>query len=192
MICRLDATCSRSASYVPGAHLNLPDIGGSQQIEQNYISVHGSGSIHDTYMLDGMLVNTTYADGQIQQYIDNAAIQESTYQSSNVTAEASGGGMLTNLVPRDGGNQFHVQLFAGGSGGSGFWQANNLDQNLANRGLGGQDKTIKIEDFDGSFGGPIKGQAVVHADRAATSHIHAGRRLGLSQWPARHSGRASV
>src|SRR5262249_32940702 len=25
------------ASYVPGAHLNLPDIGGSQQIEQNYI-----------------------------------------------------------------------------------------------------------------------------------------------------------
>ena len=143
-------------SYVPGAHLNLPDIGGSQQIEQNYISVHGSGSTHDTYMLDGMLVNTTYADGQIQQYIDNAAIQESTYQSSNVTAEASGGGMLTNLVPRDGGNQFHVSLFAGGSGGSGFWQANNLDQNLANRGLGGQDKTIKIEDYDGSFGGPIK------------------------------------
>src|SRR5215472_13130020 len=26
------------ASYVPGAHLNLPDIGGSQQIEQNYVS----------------------------------------------------------------------------------------------------------------------------------------------------------
>ena len=143
------------ASYVPGAHLNLPDIGGSQQIEQNYVSVHGSGSVHDSYYLDGMKVNTTYADGQIQQYIDNAAIQESTYQASNVTAEASGGGMFTNLIPRDGGNLFHFSLFAGGSGGSSFWQANNLDTKLAARGLGGQDKTIKIEDFDGSFGGPM-------------------------------------
>ncbi len=103
-----------------------------------------------------MIVNTTYADGQIQQYIDNAAIQESTYQSSNVTAEASGGGMFTNLVPRDGGNQYHLNLFAGGSGGSNFWQGNNLDANTTARGLSGQDKTVKIEDFNGAFGGPIK------------------------------------
>jgi hypothetical protein len=144
------------ASYVPGAHLNLPDIGGSQQIEQNYISVHGNGSVHDSYYLDGMKVNTTYADGQIQQYIDNAAIQETTYQASNVTAEASGGGMYTNLVPKDGGNQYHFTLFAGGSGGDGFWQASNLDTKLAARGLSGQDKTVKIEDFDGAFSGPIK------------------------------------
>src|SRR5579864_7232196 len=46
------------ASYTPGAHLNLPDIGGSQQVEQNYISLHGNGSVHDVYMLDGMLANT--------------------------------------------------------------------------------------------------------------------------------------
>ncbi len=143
------------ASYVPGAHLNLPDIGGSQQIEQNYISIHGNGSVHDTYLFDGMLVNTTYLDGQIQQYIDNAAIQETTYQSSNVTANASGGGMFTNLVPRDGGNQYHLNIFAGGSAGSGWWQADNLDKTLVARGLSQQVKTVKIEDFDGSFGGRI-------------------------------------
>ena len=143
-------------SYVPGAHLNLPDIGGSQQVEQNYISVHGSGSTHDTYVLDGLMVNTTYADGQIQQYIDNAAIQESTYSSSNVSAEASGGGMLVNLVPKDGSNNYHVNLFAGGSGGSSFWQGSNVDANLNKRGLGGQSSTVKIQDFDGSFGGPVK------------------------------------
>jgi len=143
-------------SYVPGAHLNLPDIGGSQQIEQNYISLHGNGSTHDVYMMDGMLVNTTYDDGRIQQYIDNAAIQETTYQTSNVTAEASGGGMFTNLIPKDGGNQFHGSVFGGGSGGSNFWQGDNLDRNLLARGLTAQDKTVKIEDFDGSLGGPIK------------------------------------
>ncbi|HWZ32282.1 MAG TPA: carboxypeptidase regulatory-like domain-containing protein [Bryobacteraceae bacterium] len=142
-------------SYVPGAHLNLPDIGGSQQIEQNYISVHGNGSVHDSYYLDGMKVNTTYADGQIQQYIDNAAIQETTSQASNVTAEASGGGMFTNLVPKDGGNQYHASFFGGLSGGSNFWQGNNLDSSTLARGLSGQDKTIKIEDFDGAFTGPI-------------------------------------
>src|ERR1700736_2191971 len=129
------------ASYVPGAHLSVPDIGGSQQIEQNYISLHGNGSTHDVYMMDGMLVNTTYDDGRIQQYIDNAAIQETTYQTSNVTAEASGGGMFTNLVPKDGGNQFHGSLFAGGSGGSNFWQGDNLDRDLRARGLTAQDKT---------------------------------------------------
>jgi hypothetical protein len=144
------------ASYVPGAHLNLPDIGGSQQIEQNYISVHGNSSTQDVYMYDGMLVNTTYLDGAIQQYVDNATIQETTYQNSNNTLDASGGGMFTNLVPKDGGNQFHANFFGGGSGGSNFWQANNLNQTTTLRGLSAQDKTVKIEDFDGSFGGPIK------------------------------------
>src|SRR5215831_19783443 len=93
------------ASYVPGAHLNLPDIGGSQQIEQNYVSLHGNGSVHDTYLLDGLLVNTTYLDGAIQQYVDNETIAETTYQNSNNTLDASGGGMYTNIVPKEGGNQ---------------------------------------------------------------------------------------
>ena len=141
-------------SYLPGAHLNLPDIAGSQQVEQNYVSLHGNGSLHDTYLLDGILINTTYADGQIQNYVDNAMIQESTYQNSNVTAEVSSGGMLTNLVPKEGGNQFHFQLFAGGSDGA--WQSSNVDANLKARGVTGQDAIVKIEDFDGSFGGPIK------------------------------------
>ncbi|HYK61784.1 MAG TPA: carboxypeptidase regulatory-like domain-containing protein, partial [Bryobacteraceae bacterium] len=144
------------ASYVPGAHLNLPDIGGSQQIEQNYITLHGASATANVYMFDGMLVNTTYNDGAIQQYIDNEAIQETTHQNTQINAEASGGGMFLNLVPKDGGNRYHFQFFGGGSGGSNFWQGNNLDSTLAARGLAGQDKTVKIEDFDGSFGGPIK------------------------------------
>src|SRR5215472_10244241 len=144
------------ASYAPGAHLNLPVIGGSQQIEQNYVSVHGNLSVHDSYLLDGMLINTTYLDGQIQQYVDNEAVQETTMQTSNVTAESSGGGLFTNMVPKEGGNRYHAEIFAGGSRGSNFWQANNLDRTLSLRGLSAQDKIFKIEDFDGSFGGPIK------------------------------------
>ncbi|MBZ5610027.1 MAG: TonB-dependent receptor [Acidobacteriia bacterium] len=155
------------ASYIPGAHLNLPDIGGSQQIEQNYISVHGNGPTHDTYTLDGMMVNTTYLDNAIQQYIDNEAIQETTYTGNNNTAEVSGGGMFTNLIPKEGGNAYHLEFFAGGSGGTGWWQASNLDKTIGLRNCppgsaasctptSGQSSTVKIEDFDGSFGGAIK------------------------------------
>ncbi len=144
------------ASYAPGAHLNLPDIGGSQQIEQNYISLHGNSSVHDTYLLDNMIINTTYADGQIQQYVDNMAIQETTLQTSNVTAQVSAGGMLQNMVPKDGGNTYHAQFFGGGSGGSTpFWQGTNVDANDTARGVSGTDSIVKIEDFDGSFGGPV-------------------------------------
>ncbi len=143
------------ASYAPGAHLNLPDIGGSQQVEQNYISVHGNNSTQNQYVLDGMLANTTYSDGAIQNYIDNAAIQETTNQSSGVTAETSGGGMLINLVPRQGGNSFHSDVFLSGSDGTGIWQADNLNATTLARSLAQQDKIVKIEDFDGSFSGPI-------------------------------------
>src|SRR3989442_10605743 len=40
-------------SYTPGVHLNLPDVGGSQQIEQTYLISHGHPSSRDTYLLDG-------------------------------------------------------------------------------------------------------------------------------------------
>jgi Carboxypeptidase regulatory-like domain len=143
------------ASYAPGAHLNLPDIGGSQQVEQNYIALHGNNATQDVYVLDGMLINTTYADGSIQNYVDNAAVQETTLQTSGITAETSGGGMLQNMVPRDGGNTFHSTVFLSGSDGTGIWQADNLNSTTAARALAQQDKVIKIEDFDGAFNGPI-------------------------------------
>ena len=143
-------------SYVPGVHLNSPDIGGSQQIEQNYLSAHGNNSVHSTYLLDGMLINTNLIDGQVQNYVDNSMIQEVTYSTSNFTAEVSAGGVLTNLVPKTGGNTFHGQLYAGGSDGA--WQSSNISSKLTQRnapGILNQDEIVKIEDFDGSIGGPI-------------------------------------
>src|SRR6202035_4328982 len=88
-------------------------------------------------------------------YVDNAAIQETTLQTSGITVETSGGGMLQNMVPRDGGNNFHSTVFLSGSNGTGLWQADNLNATTTARSLAQQDKVIKIEDFDGAFNGPI-------------------------------------
>jgi hypothetical protein len=100
-------------SYVPAVHLNTPDVAGSMQVQQTYLTAHGNQAMDATYLLDGMLINSTIGDGRAQNYVDNAIIQETTYQTSNVTAEVSAGGVYTNMVPKDGGNQFHGDLFLG-------------------------------------------------------------------------------
>jgi hypothetical protein len=89
-------------------------------------------------------------------------VAETTEVSSSVSAEVSAGGMLTNLVPREGGNAFHGNIFLGGS--DGRWQSDNVDQRLIDRAkaanpnnvLSPQVRTDRIEDFNGSIGGPIK------------------------------------
>jgi hypothetical protein len=141
-------------SYVPGVHLNTPDVGGSMQVQQTYISAHGNAPHNTTYLLDGMLVNTTQNDGQIQTYIDNAIVQETTYQTNNITAEVQAGGVLANMIPKDGGNEFHAEVFLAFVGSS--FVGNNGTADLTARGLVGQSAVNRINDFDGSFGGPIK------------------------------------
>ena len=140
-------------SYVPGVHLNAPDVGGTQQIEQTYMSAHGEPAARDIYLLDGMRINTMQNDGLIQIYVDNELLQESTYQTSNVTAEVQGGGVYTNLVPKDGGNDFHGALYAGYTPSQ--FVGNDITQALVARGVTGQSAVNRIEDFDGSIGGPI-------------------------------------
>jgi hypothetical protein len=140
-------------SYVPGVHLNTPDVAGSQQTEQTYMAAHGNPSGRDIYMLDGMLINVTQNDGMIQFYVDNALLQEMTYQTNNTTADISGGGVFTNMIPKDGGNTFHADLFLG-------WVNNNFVGNdigpgLIARGVTGQSAVNKLEDFDGGIGGRI-------------------------------------
>ena len=141
-------------SYVPSVHLNTPDVAGSMQVQQTYMAAHGMHSKNDTYLLDGMLINTTQTDGQIQTYVDNEIISEATYQTSNVTAEVSAGGVYTNLIPKDGGNAFHGDLFLGYVNSA--FVGSNVNSALVARGVAGQSAVNEIQDFDGSFGGPFK------------------------------------
>jgi hypothetical protein len=140
-------------SYTPGVHLNVPDYGGSMQVQQTYMAMHGVPSPRDSYLMDGLLINTTQGDGQIQTYVDQEIFTESVYQTSNVPVEVSGGGVYTNLIPKDGGNQFHADLFLGWVNDN--FVGTNTTQALINRGLAGQSKVTEIEDFDGSLSGPI-------------------------------------
>ncbi len=140
-------------SLVPGVHLNTPDVGGSMQVQQTYMTAHGNQSWHDTYLLDGLLINTTQLDGEIQTYVDNEIIQETTYQVSNATAEVEGGGVYVNMVPKDGGNQFHTEIFLGYVPSA--FVGTNITGRETLRGVTGQSRVSEIQDFDGSFAGPV-------------------------------------
>jgi len=140
-------------SLASGAHLNTPDVGGSMQVQQTYLTAHGNQTNSDTYLLDGMLINTTQSDRTIQTYVDNEIIQESTYQTSNVSADVQAGGVYINMIPKDGGNEFHSDLFLGFIP-SAFVGTNITQQELA-EGVTGQSRVAQIQDLDGSIGGPI-------------------------------------
>jgi hypothetical protein len=116
-------------SLVPGVRLTTPDVGGTQQTEQTYMTAHGNSQFHTAVTMDGLAIHTNLLDGATQNYIDNLLIEEATYKTSGVGADSSRGGVNVNIIPKDGGNTFRGSGYFGGSNGS--WQSNNVTADLA-------------------------------------------------------------
>ena len=60
---------------IPGVKLSRPDVGGSQGMEQAYMRTHGADDRHTSMQVDGMNVNSSMGDGNIQAYNDDALAQ---------------------------------------------------------------------------------------------------------------------
>jgi hypothetical protein len=139
---------------VTGVQLSSPDVGGSRAMQQTYMSTRGLTSANNIVQVDGMMINGLDGDGAVQQYINNAFVQEMTYQTAGAGADVSPGGIRVNIVPRDGGNEFHGSFFGGWTDGA--WQSDNLSSELQALGVRTVDKINKIWDFNFGIGGPIK------------------------------------
>jgi hypothetical protein len=142
-------------SLVPGVRLTVPDVGGTQQTEQSYMTAHGNSQVHTSVTLDGLNVQTNLLDGATQNYIDNLLIEEATYKTSGVGADSARGGVNLNIIPKDGGNTFKGAGYFGGS--SGDWQSDNVTADLETRGLlkRNSSRTARVGDYNGAIGGPI-------------------------------------
>jgi hypothetical protein len=142
-------------SLVPGVRLTTPEVGGTQQTEQTYMTVHGNSQVHTAVTMDGLAVHTNLLDGATQNYIDNLLIEEATYKTSGVGADSARGGVNLNIIPKDGGNTFRGQGYFGGS--SGDWQSDNVTPDLEARGLNpaSSSKMSQIGDYNMSLGGPV-------------------------------------
>jgi len=142
------------AQLVVGVNLNLPDTGGARAMQQTYMSTHGMSSSNTSVLVDGQMTNGLQTDGQVQSYYNDAMNAEMSYQTAAIGAETSSGGVRLNMIPREGGNQFHGDFKFAQRPGS--WQSSNLTQRHEDRGLSTGNAIDRILDYTASLGGPIK------------------------------------
>jgi hypothetical protein len=138
-----------------GVTMNSPDVGGSRGMQQTYLSVHGLSSAgqDNTVQVDGMMINGLQTDGAVQTHLNDAMIQETSYQTSGVGADVSAGGVRMNIIPREGGNRTSGAVFTSWEGKQ--LEADNLSPSLKARGLRSVDSVDKVWDINISQGGRI-------------------------------------
>jgi hypothetical protein len=110
--------------------------------------------------VDGMRVNRAMGPGGGFRVfaINNASVQEITFQTSGISAESETGGVQVNIVPREGGNTFSG--YGATSYSNSAMQSNNVTNELRSRGLSAENarqlEIQKIYDGNIGFGGPLK------------------------------------
>ena len=118
-----------------------------------FAQIHGSQNGIRT--LDGMKLSSAYnvslaARNQFNQMM----VQEIVMETTATSAESESSGLNSNMVPKDGGNQFHGSFNVEGT--SGGLQSDNLNDDLRARGLTSSSQVQKIYDVGFGVGGPIK------------------------------------
>lgn len=139
---------------IAGVTTSTPDVGGTQIMQQPTLQVHGSSNNDNVFMVDSVQIqHIGFGGNQTGFYFNDGLMDEISYQTSSLPAEAPVGGVQINMIPRDGGNQFHGTVFATGANGS--MQSDNLDDDLVALGFRAQNKVDTVYDLNATFGGPV-------------------------------------
>jgi outer membrane receptor protein involved in Fe transport len=108
--------------------------------------------------IDGMRVTNMIGAGPSLSMagagFSNEGYQEYSFMTGAESAETGQPGLLINLVPKDGGNEFHGSMFATYTNDS--FNTSNIDDALRAVGIGDPAAQLKFWDLNPSFGGPIK------------------------------------
>jgi hypothetical protein len=134
----------------------LGDVGGSYQVEPGQDVVSGGGRFHGKsgtkVSYDGMGMENSSGNNSYQ--LNSASVEEMVMSTSGISADTNADGLVVNIVPKEGSNNFRFAvagLFANDS-----FESGNLTQALRDRGLTTANKTLKVFDESVSVGGPIK------------------------------------
>jgi hypothetical protein len=161
---------------IPGTSISLGgggalsrDVGGSGNLQQSPLQYRGSADTVQT--IEGMRLNNLCANGAYSGvYWNDGSFQEFSYVTGADSAEMGQGGMRVNMVPKDGGNQFHGNVFfnyapsswaSDNCGSAGFGQPCSRQELYGdttynkNNYLTNVSVLDKIWDFNPGVGGPI-------------------------------------
>ncbi len=131
------------------------DVGGSAGAIGGDLIAHGSRGDDTRTMTMGTNVGVLTRGGQNSGAIPNmGAFQEVAVAISGISAEYATGGVMINMIPRDGGNTFRGSVFTAYAGSS--MSSSNLTDALTTAGLKQPNSLNRNVDFNPAFGGPIK------------------------------------
>src|SRR5215467_5031252 len=113
-----------TAISVGGGGALSRDVGGSGNLQQSPLQYRGSPDTVQT--VEGMRLNNLCANGAYSGvYWNDGSFQEISYITGADSAEMGQGGVRVNMVPKDGGNQFHGVFFANTAPSS--WASDNCN-----------------------------------------------------------------
>lgn len=133
-----------------------PDVGGNQGEEDDSILIHDSRTNDDDELLDGMSWSSGQSTGGLGQrsfVINKVSVQEIRVSVGADGAQAGHPGANVNIVPKEGGNEFHGAF--NGTQATRDFQGTNLNSDLRARGLLVGENIKETYDYGAGFGGPI-------------------------------------
>ena len=146
------------ALLVPGMVVNKAlgttisqDSGGLTAQTFQYISIHGGVGGDQEQNINGLDVTDPNVQGI--GIISDGNLEEMAFEYAGNSAEVETGGVRINMIPREGSNSFSGSFFATFT--SQALQADNLDQELIDRGLDTGNNLEEVWLFNPSVGGPI-------------------------------------
>ena len=133
------------------------DTGGLSGVPNNRLTIHGSDEYDAEVHIDGFDVNSVAFDGAPGALPQDTSIAEYVYDYSSNAAEVETGGVRMNMIPKEGSNTFTGGFYT--NYGHPSWLANNVDQDLIDRGIiGGRDGAFRADQtwqVAPQLGGPL-------------------------------------
>lgn len=148
------------AALIPGMSMQavsspvVQDVGGSTGDMRQTLSFHGSGRGDFNEMIEGIPMNAMTGTFTGGINMDTGAVQEFNYEVGAISAERALGGVLVNIIPREGANSFSGSFVTSYTNSS--LNADNIDDALRARGVSTTSNLHRNWDLNPSFGGPIK------------------------------------
>jgi hypothetical protein len=159
-----DVLTALPTSHIVGGLLNLipgitgpdRDVGGAAGVTQQATwggSIHGGQATEGRMLVDGFLATNGGSGGGL--YVANTGTaSEVTVSTSGGLGEAETGGVLTNAIPREGGNTYSGMFYF--TGATGGMQGSNYSQALKDAGLiTPPNHLIHIYDINPAGGGRV-------------------------------------
>jgi len=143
------------ASTLPGVHMGRFDVAGSTAMQQGSVMTNGSLGGDMALLVDGMNIQSSLSSGSTPAvYHNDDAYQEYVFQVSGGTAESQSGGVVINMIPKEGGNTVKgdgVALYTNGK-----FQSRNVSADQRTHGVTVPPELDRTRDYAGSLGFPIR------------------------------------